>query len=102
MDGRANLGTALGGLIALVIVSALPAFAQSPAPPADLTKLERQVSLKIAHVRMEGPTNAADFKRLGEAQSAQFDGEKALKAGDYKRAEEDFVRANAIITPLVE
>jgi len=62
--------------------------------------MERQVSLKIAHVRINGPANAADLKQLGQAQRAQFDGEKALAAGDYKKAEQDFLRANVIITSI--
>jgi hypothetical protein len=101
MNGWVNRRTA-GGLVALLVITAAPAFGQSPTPSPDLTKLERLVSLKIAHVRMNGPNSAADFKRLGEAQSAQFDGEKALKAGDFKKAEQDFLRANVIITPMVE
>jgi hypothetical protein len=102
MTDGANHRTTVFVLAGLMLVIAATAFAQSPTPSPELTKLEREVSLKIAHVRMKGPINAADFKRLGEAQSAQFDGEKAIKAGDYKRAEKDFVHANTIITPLAE
>ena len=59
--------------------------------------MERQVALKITHVRLNGPTNAADLKQLGLAQSAQFDGEKAMAAGNYQKAEQDFLRANVIV-----
>jgi len=80
-----------------VMISILPCFGQTPAPPEDLTKLERQVALKIAHVRMQGPTKAAVLKNLGQAERAQFDGEKAITAGDYNRAEQDFLRANTLV-----
>ncbi len=86
--------------IAGAVVLAPPGLAQTPAPPPELTQMERQVSLKIAHVRIQGPANAADLKQLGQAQRAQFDGEKALTAGDYKKAEQDFLRANVIITSI--
>jgi len=90
----------IGGLIAAMVV--WPVFAQTPGPPAELTALERQVSLKIAHVRIKGPTNAADLKQLGLAQRAQFDGEKAIASGDYKKAEQDFLRANLLISAIGE
>ena len=93
---------AICGAIAVALVPVRLGFAQTPAPPADLTKLERQVALKITHVRLNGPTNAADLKQLGLAQSAQFDGEKALAAGNYQKAEQDFLRANVIISGIAE
>jgi hypothetical protein len=89
------------GLLALAL-PALPALAQTKAPPAELTALERQVSLKIAHVRIKGPTNLADLKQLGQAQRAQFEGEQAIKAGDYKKAEQAFLRANVLISTVNE
>jgi len=95
MDWRA--AAAACGAIAVLV---LPACAHSPGPSPDLRKLERQVSLKIAHVRIKGPTNAADLKQLGLAQSAQFEGEKAIAAGDYKKAEQDFIRANVLISTI--
>ncbi len=87
------------GLVALAL-PAWVAFAQAKAPPAELTALERQVSLKIAHVRIKGPTNAADFKQLGLAQRAKFEGEQAIKAGDYKKAEQALLRANVLISAI--
>ncbi len=78
------------------------AFAQNAAPPAELTALERQVSLKIAHVRIKGPTNAADLKQMGEAQRAQLEGEKAIASGDFKQAEQDFLCANVLISAISE
>ncbi len=94
-----SMVSVVGALIALLTLST-PLLAQSKEPPAELTTLERQVSLKIAHVKIKGPTNAADLKQLGQAQHAQFDGEKAIAAGDYKKAEEDFLRANVLISAI--
>jgi hypothetical protein len=37
---------------------------------------------------------------LALAQSAQFEGEKAIAAGDYKTAEQDFIRANVLISTI--
>jgi hypothetical protein len=91
----------VGGVMALTMWAG-PAFAQTAAPPAELTTLERQVSLKIAHVRIKGPTNAADLKQLGQAQRAQFEGEKAIASGDFKQAEQDFLRANVLISAIKE
>ncbi len=91
--------------VAVIIAAAAiagQALAQTAGPPAELTRLERQVSLKIAHVKIKGPTNAADLKQLGLAQKAQFDGEKAIQTGDYKTAEQDFLRANVLISAIRE
>ena len=91
----------VGGAIVLAMLagSALP---QPSSPPAELTALERQVSLKIAHVRIKGPTNAADLKQLSEAQRVQLEGEKAIASGDFKQAEQDFLRANVLISAIAE
>lgn len=99
---RSTLVAAICGAIAVAVVPVRLGFAQTPAPPADLIKLERQVALKIAHIRLNGPTSAADLKQLGLAQSAQLDGERALSAGDYQKAERNFLRANVIISGITE
>jgi hypothetical protein len=91
----------IGGLLIATLFIG-PACAQGGGPPPELTKLERQVSLKIAHVRIQGPTSAADLKQLGLAQQAQLDGEKAIKSGDYDQAEKDFLRANVLISAINE
>jgi len=91
----------VGGVMALTMLAG-PALAQTSAPPAELTALERQVSLKIAHVSINGPTNAADLKQLGQAQRAQLEGEKAIESGDFKQAEQDFLRANVLISTISE
>lgn len=93
---------AICGAMVAATMAVRPVLGQSPTPPPDLTKLERQVALKIAHVRIKGPSNSADLKQLGLAQRAQLDGEKALTAGDYQKAEQDFLRANVIITGISE
>ncbi|HEY2105108.1 MAG TPA: hypothetical protein VGH29_04960 [Candidatus Binataceae bacterium] len=90
----------VGGMMVLFLAGLAPA--QTPAPPAELTALERQVSLKIAHVRIKGPTNAADLQHLGQAQRAQLEGEKALASGDFKQAEQAFLRANVLISTVSE
>jgi hypothetical protein len=51
-------------------------------------------------VRIKGPTNADDLKQLAEAQRVELLGERAMAAGDYKTAEQDFLRANVIITAI--
>lgn len=101
---RTRWRTIAGSVGALVTFLMLvgPLSAQSKAPPAELTTLERKVSLKIAHVRIKGPTSDADLKQLGRAQRAQFEGEKAIAAGDYKKAEQDFLRANVLISAINE
>ena len=82
------------------VALARPGLAQTPAPPSSLVTLEKEVSLKIAHVRIEGPANAAALKQLTEAERVAAQGEKAMAAGDYRGAEQDFLRANVIITVL--
>jgi hypothetical protein len=98
---RGMIAGYVGGVMVLTVLAGL-ALAQTSAPPAELTTLERQVSLKIAHVRINGPTNAAELKQLGLAQRAQLDGEKAIVSGDFKQAEQDFLRANVLISSISE
>ncbi|MHB8381213.1 MAG: hypothetical protein ACYDC3_02565 [Candidatus Binataceae bacterium] len=71
-----------------------------PKPPADLSNLEREVSLKIAHVRDVGSTDPADRKKLGDAQRLDAKAEKAIDSGDFRSAEDDLVKANALATEL--
>ncbi len=67
------------------------------APPPDLVKLEREVSLMVAHARIEGPAEARSRERLGEAERLDLAGEKALQGGDYKAAEDNFLRAKLLM-----
>jgi uncharacterized protein HemY len=39
---------------------------------------------------------------LGQAQRAQLEGEKALASGDFKQAEQAFLRANVLISTVSE
>jgi hypothetical protein len=69
-------------------------------PPADLVQLEREVSLKLAHARDIGFTEPAKRQRLSDAHQADLEGEKALKAGDYNKAENDFLKAKLLLRDL--
>jgi hypothetical protein len=89
-------------LLLVVAATGRPGTAQTPAPPADLIALDRHVSLRIAHVRIKGPSNAADFKQMLEAERIEAEGRKAMQAGDYRKAEDDFLRANVIIGRIAE
>jgi hypothetical protein len=75
-------------------------FAAAANPPPELLQLEREVSLKMAHARDEGFTDAAKLKTLADAQAVDAEGEKALKAGEYERAENDFLQARVLLHNL--
>jgi hypothetical protein len=74
--------------------------AAGPNPPSELVQLEREVSLKMAHARDEGYTDAARRKTLADAQTVDAEAEKALKAGDFARAEDDFLKAKVLLHNL--
>jgi hypothetical protein len=84
------------------------AFAAGPAallagagkPPAELLSLEREVSLKMAHARDEGFTEPTQVKTLADAEAVDTAGEKALKDGEYERAENDFLQAKVLLHNL--
>jgi|SRR5271169_1560789 len=96
MRVRARLFAAIAALAA--IVDTWPAMAASPSP--DLATLERQVSLQLAHVRDSGPTDPAKRKQLFDASQFEQQGEAAIKAGDYKSAEDSLLKAQAILRQL--
>jgi hypothetical protein len=79
-------------------VSSDPAMAGSP--PPDLVKLERQVSLELAHVRDIGPTDDIKRKQLFNARQLEQKGEDAIKSGDYKSAEDSLLQAHVILRQL--
>jgi len=89
-------------IIAAILSLALPglALAAGANPPAELLQLEREVSLKMAHARDEGFTDPAKLKTLSAAQAADAEGEKALKDGEYERAENDFLQTRALLHNL--
>lgn len=87
-----------------ILACAAPAAAGSdtPKPPADLANLEREVSLKIAHVRGEGPTDPAQRQKLHDAESLDAKAEQEIGAGDFRSAEDNLVKANALATELAK
>jgi hypothetical protein len=86
--------------IAIAVTSLRPARAIAGSPPADLVKLERQVSLELAHVRDIGPTDDTKRKQLLNARQLDQKGEDAIKSGDYKSAEDNLLQAHAILRQL--
>ena len=87
---------------AAALACAVPAMAgpNLPKPPADLANLEREVSLKIAHVRGEGPTDPVQRQKLHDAEHLDAKAEQEIGAGDFHTAEDDLVKANALATEL--
>jgi hypothetical protein len=100
LGASGRVAACLGYWLMATIVLARPGFAQTAAPPSSLVAMEKEVSLKIAHVRIKGPTNAADLKQLSTAEQIAAQGEKAMAAGDYRGAEQDFLHANVIISAV--
>jgi hypothetical protein len=96
MTTRTRLFAAIAALAIFVQVSR--ASAASPSP--ELVSLERQVSLELAHVRDNGPTDPAKRKQLFEASNLEQRGEAAIKSGDYKSAEDSLLQARAILRQL--
>ena len=54
----------------------------------------------MAHARDEGYTDAARRKTLADAQAVDTEGEKALKDGEFERAENDFLKAKVLLRNL--
>jgi len=88
--------------VAAALACAAPAAAgpNIPKPPPDLANLEREVSLKIAHVRGEGPTDPVLRQKLHDAEHLDAKAEQEIGAGDFRSAEDDLVKANALATEL--
>jgi hypothetical protein len=84
----------------LLVLAPIALSAGSNPPPAELLELEREVSLKMAHARDEGITEPAKLKTLGDAQAVDAEGEKALKDGEYERAENDFLKTKTLLRNL--
>ncbi len=68
--------------------------------PADLAKLEKLVGLELAHVRDAGPTNPAKRKMLFDARQLDQQAEDSIKAGNYKSAEENLLKARVLLRQL--
>jgi hypothetical protein len=84
--------------IAALALATGSAFAASP--PPELIKLERLVSLELAHVRDSGPTDPVQRKQLSDANHLEQQGEAAIKSGDYKSAENSLLQARVILRQL--
>jgi hypothetical protein len=96
MKTRVRLFASIAAFVSLF--GAFPASAASPSP--ELVKLEREVSLELAHVRDSGPTEPVKRKQLFEASQLEQKGEAAIKSGDYKSAEESLLQARVILRQL--
>jgi hypothetical protein len=97
-----SMRTSLKLLAAIAIAIAAPAPILAGSPPPDLVKLEKLVSLELAHVRDNGPIDDAKRKRLFTAKQLQQKGEDAIKSGDYKSAEDSLLQARVILRQLAE
>ena len=88
-------------LLAIVLlVSSASSFAASPAPPPELIQLEREVSLKMAHARDEGYTDESRRKTLADAERIDAEAEKAIKDGEFQRAENDLLQVKVLLHNL--
>jgi|SRR5215469_3976110 len=96
MNPRARLSAAILALAILADVGPAPAAS----PPAELVDLERQVSLELAHVRDNGPTDPVKRQQLFDASRLEQKGEAAIKSGDYKSAEDSMQKAREILRQL--
>jgi hypothetical protein len=97
MGKRCGASLRICAAIALIAVAGA---AHAAAPPPDLVKLERLVSLELAHVRDVGPTEPVKRQQLFEARQLDQKGEDAIKAGDYKSAQDCLLRAQVILRQL--
>ena len=99
MRAHLILAAALAAIGATAAISD-PLIAGSP--PPDLVKLERQVSLELAHVRDNGPIDDARRKLLFNARQLEQKGEDAIKSGDYRSAEDSLLQARVILRQLAD
>jgi len=86
-------------LICLVAVASLGAEAGSATPP-ELAKLEREISLKIAHARGIGITDSDRLKKLIAAERLDLKAEHLISSGAYKSAEDNLLRAKVLLREL--
>ena len=90
----------LGAILGAVATGSPLAADSGKQPPAELRSLERQVSLKLAHLRDEGSIDPDKRSQLNEAQQLDLKAEQEIAAGAYNRAEESLTKANAILGHL--
>jgi len=96
MATRARFLPAIAALAIFLEVSRVNAAS----PPPELVNLERQVSLELAHVRDNGPTDPDKRKQLFDASNLEQKGEASIKSGDYKSAEDSLLKARAILRKI--
>jgi hypothetical protein len=87
-------------MLALMLAASGPPVAFAGDTPAGLVSLEREVSLKIAHVRDEGPVDPAKRAMLSEAERLDQKGEQEMAAAKYQDASRDLLAANKILDGL--
>lgn len=90
----------LAFIVALIIAPVAAPRACAGDTPGGLVALERDVSLKIAHVRDEGPTDPAKRAMLSEAERLDQKGEQEIAKADYQAASRDLLAANKILDDL--
>jgi hypothetical protein len=85
-------------LLTLLFVIGPKALAapETPAPPPNLLKLEREVSLRIAHFRDQNLPES-DLKKLHGAQNLDSLAEQDVATGKYRQAESLLLRANLLL-----
>ncbi|HKM98985.1 MAG TPA: hypothetical protein VJX23_00610 [Candidatus Binataceae bacterium] len=90
------------GLVASasVFIAAVVIAGDAAQKPPALASLERVVSLKLAHVRDEGPVDPDQRAQLLQAQQLDVKAEHAIATGNYDAAQDDLVQANAILGRL--
>jgi hypothetical protein len=93
-------GARLFAAIAALAILVHTRLVMSASPSPELVNLEREVSLQLAHVRDNGPTDPAKRKQLFDASQLDQKGEAAIKSGDYKSAEDSLLQARAILRQL--
>jgi hypothetical protein len=92
----------LAALTAIAIAIGKPRSLLAGSPPPELVKLERLVSLELAHVRDNGPIDDTKRKKLFTAKQLEQKGEDAIKSGDYKSAEDSLLQARVILRQLTD
>lgn len=99
MRAKARLAASI---LALLLAGMVPAVGFAGDAPAGVVALEREVSLKIAHVRDEGPTDPAKRTMLSEAERLDQKAEQEIAKADYHSASHDLLAANKILDGLVK
>ena len=70
------------------------------APPPEIQQLEREVALKLAHVRDEGPEDSQRRERLSAAHDADLRAEQEIERRDFTAAEADLIKAKSLLADI--